>query len=98
MPRGRPPRGHQPITLEGFYSYFDLERCLTFIAQALARAGMEPDDLPPYQYQLYRDLHDPLDEETLADMLSYWNFDLDKLFKRARRGWGVGRAPAKPEI
>lgn len=68
------------------------------MAKAMERAGWELDDLPPYQRTLFRDLCEPLDEEALAEMLSYWHFDLEKLYERGRRGWGAGRAPAKPQI
>lgn len=68
------------------------------MAKAMERAGWELDDLPPYQRTLFDDLCDPLDEEALAEMLSYWHFDLEKLFERGRQGWGAGRAPAKPQI
>jgi hypothetical protein len=88
----------QPITLDGFYAHFDVEQCIAFMARAMERAGWDADELPEHQLRLYRDLHGPLDEEALADMLEYWVFDLNKLYDRGRNGWGAGRAPAKPEI
>jgi hypothetical protein len=88
----------QAITLDGFYRHFDIEECVAFMARAMERAGWDAEELPEHQRKLYRDLLEPLDEEALADMLQYWAFDLDKLYTRERRGWGLGRAPAKPEI
>jgi hypothetical protein len=58
--------------------------------------GWESQTLPPYQSSLLRDLADPLDEEALADMLAYWNYDLERLTTRGR-GWHDG-IPAKPQI
>lgn len=101
MPRSKGnsrTRVRQPITLDGFYRYFDIEECVAFMARAMERAGWAAEELPERQRTLYDDLHEPLDEEALADMLRYWLFDLEKLYTRERRGWGLGRAPAKPEI
>ena len=87
-----------PISLEGFYSHFDFEDCLFFIGWAMGKADWEERDLPSRQSRLLNDLQRGLDEEALAHMLDFWTYDFDRLYQRERPGWGVGRAPAKPEI
>src|SRR5690606_38722616 len=55
-------------------------------------------DLPEFQQRLYRDLHDPLDEQAIDELQEFWDWDLEKLYDRGRQGWGRGRAPDKPRI
>lgn len=67
-----------------------------FIARAMERAHLGEERLPPYQQSLFHDLANPLDEEALAEMLAYWEYDLDRLTKRGR-GWRED-VPGKPQI
>lgn len=96
MPSRKPPATPKPISLEGFYPHFDLEDCLVFVGRAMERAGWEERHLPEYQRSLFHDLHNPLDEETLADMLAPWKWDWERLHKRGRKSWE--KLPARPRI
>jgi hypothetical protein len=99
MVRGpRKPLIRKPteVSLEGFSSHFDVVGCIAFVAMALERADLVAADVLPYQRRLLEDLNDPLDEEALAGMLAYWQFDISKLSKRGR-DWNRD-LPAKPKI
>jgi hypothetical protein len=91
-------RPHRPesASLEGFYRHFDVEECLMFVAREMGRLGVEKDRLLEYQGDLLRDLKDPLDEEALAKLHEYWDYDLEQLFERGRQ-WR-NNVPAKPRI
>jgi hypothetical protein len=92
-----PIKPQRAVSLSGFYRHFDVEECLCFFSVALAKAGLKENALHDYQQRLFSDLHEPLDEETLAGMLSYWEYDLSRLVDRGRRHAPQG-APAKPRI
>lgn len=84
------------VSLDGFYQWFSRDRCLKLVARELGRLGIDEEELPPYQRELYRDLWSPLDEWALAEMLHYWTYDVESLL---RRGQGYSRhVPAKPRI
>jgi hypothetical protein len=42
------------------------------------------------------DLRDPFDEEAIAELHEYWNYDINALLARGRDGWQ--NIPAKPRI
>ena len=84
------------ITLAGFYRHMDHERCMRWLARELGRLNIRSDELLPYQADLYNDLWNPLDEWTIAQMLRWWEFDLQRLVERGR-GWDK-QTPAKPQI
>lgn len=78
-------------TIDRFCTSANRARCLELIASEMGRLGIESHDLLPYQRTLYEDLWQPLDEEALAQMLSYWDYNLDLLYQRTR-----GHAPNEP--
>lgn len=94
MKRTRPTPTDQ-VLLHGFHPYLDLPECLEFIWRAMARLDLEEDDLLPYQSEILRDLADPFDEEALAAMLRYWEYDIRKLVERGR---GSGAGAARPRV
>lgn len=84
------------VSLDGFYSSCRRSTCLQLIAREVARLGGDEDVLIPYQRDIYRDLWDPFDEWALAQMLNYWQFDLETLSSRGRKY--SEHIPAKPRI
>lgn len=84
--------------LSNFHKYRSRIGHLKFIWRELGRLGLDRDNLAPYQSEMLRDLSDGLDEESLAEMHNYWEYDTEQLLRRNRTGWGIGRAPAKPRI
>jgi hypothetical protein len=84
--------------VEDFYSHASHRRCLKLIWREIgAAAGVDEDSvLLPYQRTLLRDLEDGLDEQALAHLHEYWNYDFDQLMKRGRK-YNPG-VPAKPRI
>lgn len=83
------------FSLDRFHKYLGLDRCLQLIWWELGRLGVDVDDLPPYQREILEDLSSPIDEEAMADMLAYWEYDLPYL---AERGRSWKKIPAKPRI
>ncbi|MEV5020724.1 hypothetical protein MRBLMA1_000522 [Sphingobium sp. LMA1-1-1.1] len=71
---------------------------LKLIWREMGRLGLERHDLAPYQSEMLRDLADGLDEETLAEMHNYWEYNTEQLFRRKRDRWGPDGIPAKPRI
>lgn len=69
---------------------------MRWVTRQLGKLEVRTDELPPYLRSLYRDLAAPLDEATLAEMLEWWRYDLQRLIDRGRKS--NPRAPAKPEI
>ncbi len=96
--RSRAPIFKEPkaISLRGFSRHGGVAEYLVFGHRAIERDGSSVERLPSHQARLLRDLADPLDEEALADMLSYWRFDLDRLRERPRNDSSGG--PGKPRI
>ena len=84
------------VSLSGFYKWSTRKDCLELITREITRLNGDENVLLPYQISIYRDLWNPLDEEALAEMLNYWEYDLEALFKRGR-GYGT-RIPGKPRI
>lgn len=83
-------------SIDRFYTSANRARCLELIASEMGRLSIESHNLLPYQRELYEDLWQPLDEEALAQMLSYWDYNLDLLYQR-KRGYAPNE-PAKPRI
>ena len=73
-------------------------RHLKFIWRELGRLQLERHDLAPYQSEMLRDLADGLDEESLAEMHNYWEYNTEQLFRRRRDRWGAEGIPGKPRI
>lgn len=84
------------FSLEGFNEYLGLSDCLALIWREMGRIGADVGDLAPYQRELLYDLASPIDEEAMAEMLNYWEYDIPFLSKRGRCGWK--NIPAKPRI
>lgn len=67
-----------------------------FAARALERAGLNEDDLLPYQREALRDLIDPFDEDILGAIHDPWTHDYNRLMERGRPY--PKDVPAKPRI
>jgi hypothetical protein len=76
----------------------DRLRSLIHLQTELTRLGHHPDwKLDPAQEELLSDLEDGLDEEALADMHDYWNYNHKALGARTKNYTG-GPRPGRPRI
>ncbi len=87
------PRGAREL-IRPPSSYADWMQCIIHLHCELARLGLRENDLAPYQTKVFSELEDGLNEQALASLFDWWNYDAKRLFER---GPNDGR-PAKPKI
>jgi hypothetical protein len=100
MRKAPPPpkrRAEWSPNLEDFGRHSHFKDCLAIVWSNAGAAGKDPQQLLlPYQWSIFRDLEDGLDEHALSKLYDWWEYDLETLFERGRQ-WRRD-LPAKPRI
>jgi hypothetical protein len=76
-------------------SHADWMSCIIHLHGELSRLGLCERDLARYQTEAFQELEGGLDEQAMASMFDWWNYDTERLLER--RPGAAGR-PAKPRI